>query len=259
MSDEVLCSVRDDGVASLTINRPERRNAMTWDVVSELRARLAEVKADPAARVLVLTGAGDRAFCAGADLGGMAGDGTYEQHQPRGALVGLFTDLWELGLPTIARVRGYALVGGFGLALACDLVVAADDAVFGAPEMDVGLWPYMVTVPMLRSMPPKRALELMMTARRVDAAEAERIGFVTKVVPVAGLDDAIDELAGGLASKSAAIMKVGRDSFYSVLDQSAADALALLHPLLGLTNEFDDAKEGLAAFHEKREPVWRDR
>jgi enoyl-CoA hydratase/carnithine racemase len=259
MSDEVLCSVRDDGVASLTINRPERRNAMTWDVVSELRARLAEVKADPAARVLVLTGAGDRAFCAGADLGGMAGDGTYELHQARGALVGLFTDLWELGLPTIARVRGYALAGGFGLALACDLVVAADDAVFGAPEMDVGLWPYMVTVPMLRSMPPKRALELMMTARRVDAVEAERIGFVTKVVPVAGLDDAIDELAGGLASKSAAIMKVGRDSFYSVLDQSAADALALLHPLLGLTNEFDDAKEGLAAFHEKREPVWRDR
>jgi enoyl-CoA hydratase/carnithine racemase len=189
----------------------------------------------------------------------MAGDGTYELHQARGALVGLFTDLWELGLPTIARVRGYALAGGFGLALACDLVVAADDAVFGAPEMDVGLWPYMVTVPMLRSMPPKRALELMMTARRVDAAEAERIGFVTKVVPVAGLDDAIDELAGGLASKSAAIMKVGRDSFYSVLDQSAADALALLHPLLGLTNEFDDAKEGLAAFHEKREPVWRDR
>jgi enoyl-CoA hydratase/carnithine racemase len=107
-------------------------------------------------------------------------------------------------------------------------------------------------------MPPKRALELMMTARRVKADEAERIGFVTRVVPADELDDAVGQLAASLTSKSASIMKIGRDSFYATLDQSAADALALLHPLLGLTNEFDDAREGIAAFHEKRDPRWSD-
>lgn len=259
MSDEVLLEQRDDGVAVLTINRPEKRNAMTWEVVGELRRRLAEVKVDPAARAVVLTGAGDQAFCAGADLGGMGGESTYELHVARGELVGLFTDLWQLGKPTIARVRGWCLAGGFGLALACDLVLAAHDAVFGAPEMDVGLWPYMVTVPMLRSMPPKKALELMMTARRVKADEAERIGFVTRVVPADELDAAVDELAASLTSKSAAVMRLGRDAFYRVLDQSADDALALLHPLLALTNELEDAKEGIAAFREKRAPEWRDR
>jgi enoyl-CoA hydratase/carnithine racemase len=259
MADEVQVAVGDDGVARLTINRPEKRNAMTWDVVAELRRRLGELAVDPRARVVVLTGAGDKAFCAGADLGTMGGEGTYALHQARGELVGLFTDLWELGKPTIARVRGYALAGGFGLALACDLVVASHDAVFGAPEMNVGLWPYMVTVPMLRSMPAKKALELMMTARQVKADEADRIGFVTRVVPADELDEAVDELAADLTNKSAAIMKTGRDSFYAVLDQSADDALALLHPLLALTNEFEDAKEGRAAFADKRDPIWRDR
>ena len=149
--------------------------------------------------------------------------------------------------------------GGFGLALSCDLVVAADDATFGTPEIDVGLWPYMITVPLCRSMPPKRALELMMTGRRVDAQEADRLGFVTRVVPVDGLDVAVDELAAGLAAKSPAVMRLGRDSFYAVWDQSASDALALLHPRLTVTTQLEDAAEGIAAFAEKRPPVWRGR
>jgi enoyl-CoA hydratase/carnithine racemase len=146
--------------------------------------------------------------------------------------------------------------------MACDLVVAADDAVFGTPEIDVGLWPYMITVPLLRSMPPKRALELMMTGRRVDASEAERIGFVTRVVPVDSLDETVADLAGQLASKSPAIMRLGRDSFYSVVDQPAADALRLLHSLLTVTAATEDAAEGIAAFAayaEKRPPVWKGR
>ena len=132
-----------DGVARLTIDREAQRNALSWDAIAALRALVAQARTDPAVRVVVLTGAGDRAFCAGADLGGMAtGPDTdpAETHAARGELAGLFTDLWALGKPTIARVRGYALAGGFGLALACDLVVAADDAVFGTPEVDVGLW-----------------------------------------------------------------------------------------------------------------------
>ena len=147
---------------------------------------MAEIKADPAARVVVLTGAGDRAFCAGADLTGMAdGAGHLDLHDSRGDMAGLFGELWDLGKPTIARVRGFALAGGMGLALACDLVVAADDAVFGTPEIDVGLWPYMITV-------PADAVHAAQDGARADddrsagAARTRptRIGFVNRVVPV---------------------------------------------------------------------------
>jgi enoyl-CoA hydratase/carnithine racemase len=260
MTDAELLYQVDSGIATLTINRPQRRNALSWSVVDQLRERVAEAKADDDVHVVVLTGAGDRAFCAGADLTGMRADAGYADiHHARGELAALFDDLWSLGKPTIARVRGYCLAGGFGLALSCDLVVAADDATFGTPEIDVGLWPYMITVPLCRSMPPKRALELMMTGRRVDADEADRLGFVTRVGPVDELDAAVEELAATLAAKSSSVMRLGRDSFYAVWDQSAADALRLLHPMLTVTTELEDAAEGIAAFADKRPPQWRGR
>src|SRR6476619_7777230 len=159
MTDEVLYEV-DDGVARATIKRPDRRNAMSYGVMQGLRDSVAAAKADEDVRVLVLTGAGDRAFCAGADLGGIAENaGAAAAHDGPGLLADLFREMWALGKPTIARVRGFALAGGFGLALACDVVIASDDAQFGTPEVNVGLWPYMITVPMLRSMPPKTVLE----------------------------------------------------------------------------------------------------
>ena len=258
-NDEVL--YRSDGhVATLTINRPDRRNALSWDVVRVLRDRVSEAKSDDTVRVLVLTGAGDRAFCAGADLTNMAaGAGYLDLHEGRGGLGQLFLELYALGKPTVARVRGYALAGGFGLALACDFVVAADDAQFGTPEIDVGLWPYMITVPLARSMAPKKVLELMLTGRRVDAAEADRLGFVTRVVPVDQLDAAVAELAGTLAAKSPAIVKLGRDAFYEVWDRPASDAIAYLHAMLTITTSTDDAQEGIAAFADKRQPRWTGR
>jgi enoyl-CoA hydratase/carnithine racemase len=249
----------NDGVAQITINRPERRNALSWSVVSEIRSRLADAKADPAVHVVVFAGAGDKAFCAGADLDTMAGDGFSELHAKRGQIAALFEDLWKLGKPTIARVQGFALAGGFGLALSCDLVICSTDAVFGTPEINIGLWPYQITVPLVRSMPPKRALELMLSGRRVRAEEADRIGFVNRVVLPADLDAAVAELAASLASKPAAIVKLGRDSFYRVWDMAGADALAYLHALLTITVETDDAKEGLAAFAEKRPPRFEGR
>ena len=249
-----------EGVARLTIDREERRNALSWALVADLRAALALAKADDEVRVVVLTGAGETAFCAGADLEGMAGEARFtELHEARGQLADLFRDLYALGKPTIARVRGYALAGGFGLALACDLVVAADDAIFGTPEIGLGLWPHMVTVPMVRAMAPKRALELMLTGRRVDAAEAERIGFVTRVVPVDELDAAVDALAHELAGRSPLALQQGRDSFYAVWDQEVEASLRLLHPLLTITASTDDAAEGIAAFTEKRPPRWTGR
>lgn len=259
MSDELLYEVAG-GVATLTINRPDRRNALSWPVISGLRERAAEAKADPEVRVVVLQGAGDKAFCAGADLGGMADNASFlEVHEARGELAALFGDFYSLGKPTVAKVRGYCLAGGFGLALSCDIVVASDDSTFGTPEINVGLWPYMITVPLCRSMPPKKALELMMTGRRIDAAEADRLGVISQLVSPDELDEAVAELAAVLASKSPSVMKVGRDSFYSVWDQSAADALAQLHPLLTLNTSLEDAAEGITAFIEKREPRWTGR
>jgi enoyl-CoA hydratase/carnithine racemase len=260
MAHETLLYEVADGVARVTINRPDRRNALSWTLVRELREAFAAAKADREARVCVLTGAGDRAFCAGADLSEMAGGaGFLDLHAARGELAGLLRDLYELGKPTIARVRGYALAGGFGLALTCDLVLAADDAVFGVPEVDVGLWPHLVTVPLIRSMPPKVALELMLTGRRVSAVEAAGIGFVTRVVPVDELDRAVDDLAAALAAKSPAAVKLGRDAFYAVWDQDVDTSLRLLHPMLAITAATEDAAEGIAAFEQKRAPVWRGR
>ena len=248
------------GVARVTINRPERRNAISWEVVRSLRGALARAKDDPDVRVVVLAGAGDKAFCAGADLGGMiAGSDFLAVHEARGVLASVFEDLWQLGKPTVARIQGWALAGGFGLALACDMVVASEKARFGAPEIDVGLWPYMITVPLVRSMPPKKALELMLTGRVVDAREADRLGFVTRVVPHDELDRAVEDLASSLASKSSAAMLLGRSAFYAVWDMEARDALAHLHAMLTLNTQTEDAAEGIAAFMEKRPPNWSGR
>jgi enoyl-CoA hydratase/carnithine racemase len=258
-TSEVLVDV-DAGVATITLNRVERRNALTWTMIERLREVVQGLRSDADVRVVVLTGAGDRAFCAGADLTGMAaGAGHLALHDSRGDLAELFRALWTLGKPTIAKVRGYALAGGMGLALACDLVVAADDAQFGTPEIGVGLWPFVITVPLVRSMPPKKALELMMTGRRVPAEEAERIGFVTTVVPTEKLDAEVKELADTMAATSPAVMRLGRDSFYAVWDQQADDALRLLHTMLTVTSSTEDTAEGIAAFVEKRPPRWTGR
>jgi enoyl-CoA hydratase/carnithine racemase len=265
---ETVLFRRDGRVARLTINRPERRNALSNEVVAGLRRGLAEVRADDDVRVVVLSGAGDRAFCAGADLvagdspAGAAGDvaaggrDPAEAHEARGELARLFEDLWDLGKPSIAQVRGYALAGGMGLALACDLVVAATDAVFGTPEIDIGIWPYMVTVPLVRAMPPKKALEIMLTGRRVGAAEAERLGFVTRVVEPDELPGAVDELAALLARKPPRALRAGRASFYEAIDLPARAALRYLHPLLSAAVLTAEAAEGRAAFAERRAPSW---
>jgi enoyl-CoA hydratase/carnithine racemase len=251
---DVRCA---DGVATVTIDRAEKRNALSTEVIAALRAAVARVGADPAARVLVLRGAGDRAFSAGGDLTEMKNvTDTLGAHYGRGALAELFTDLWSLGKPTIARVAGHAVAGGLGLALACDFVLAADTASFRAPEVDAGLWGFMITVPMLRSMPPKLVLDMLLTGRKLSAEQAQRAGFVRDVVPLARLDDEVAELAGMLAAKPPATVRLGRDAFYRVLDQSAADALGTLHPLLTVILGGAEAAEGLAAFAEHRAPRW---
>ena len=257
MTGELVRFEVADGVGEVMIDRPQRRNALSPATIAELRSAVGAATERDDVRVVLLRGAGDRAFCAGADLVAIdGGDDAVGRHDARGELGRLFRDMWAMGKPTIARVAGYALAGGFGLALACDFVVASDDAVFGTPEIDVGLWPYMVTVPMLRSMPPRVALDLMLTGRRIDAEEADRIGFLTACVPLERLDERVADLARLLASKPPEAVRLGRNAFYAVQDAGTEAALRYLNGQLTLALATADAREGRAAFTDKRIPRW---
>jgi enoyl-CoA hydratase/carnithine racemase len=259
MNESVVTRRRVGKAAHLTINRPDQRNALSNEVFVELRDGLAEAKADPGVRAVVLAGAGDRAFCAGGDLRQMGeDDDELVAHRGRAGLAGVIRDLWELGKPTIARVQGYALAGGFGLAAACDFLVASENAVFGVPEVGVGLWPYMITVPLLQSMPPKDALRLMLTGRRIDATEGRRLGVVTEVVTHDALDKAVAALVDELSTAAPQAVSLGRTTFYSVLNNDVDARLRMLEASLTVNLGFEDAKEGMAAFAEKRHPAWQE-
>ncbi len=254
----VACSVAD-GVATLTIDRPERRNAIDPAAVRELTGGLRAAEDDESVQALVLTGAGDKAFCAGADLTGSPAQTKAAQHRERAELGQLFEAMRSSRLPVVARVNGHALAGGFGLMLACDLVVAVDDAQLGMPEVDVGLWPFMITALVQRDLPRKLALDLMLTGRRIPAAEGHRWGFVNRVVPREELDDAVAETTRSLTSKSSLVLGLGKASFYRAEDMAFDRQIEYLAGMLTLCLESEDAVEGVTAFLQKRTPEWRGR
>ena len=255
---EVLLEV-ESAVATVTLNRPDQRNPLSATMLADLRAALAWCKTDPSVAAVVLTGAG-KAFCAGADLGSsFAGRPALELHEGRHALAELFLEMSELGKPIVGRINGHALAGGFGLACACDMLVAVDTATFGTPEINVGVWPMMIQAILTRKLPRNVVLEMVMLGGRWTPAQLRDYGLVNRVVAADQLDAATRELATSLAAKSTAIMRLGRDSFYRQQDMEYRAALEYLHAQVTVVTLTEDSAEGRQAFLEKRPPKYRGR
>lgn len=250
------------GVRVLTLNRPERKNALSPELVIALTQALAEAEADRSVRVVIITGA-DKAFCAGGDLSGGGsgpqGDGFFEQHKERGAFADLLLALRKMAKPTVAAVNGLALGGGFGVVLACDLAVAADDAELGTPEVKRGLFPMMIAALIYEQLPRKAANELVLLGGKVSGARAVEMGIVNSVVPRADVVTSALETARQLASLSPSVLALGKRAITQQLDMPFEQKLAFLRDQLTLNLHLDDAAEGVAAFLQKRAPKWSGR
>jgi enoyl-CoA hydratase len=249
-----------DGVATVTLNRPEQRNALSAELLAELVDAILRVRDDEEVRAVVLTGAGDKVFCAGADLGGFAADvPLVQKHYGSDLFLDFFKLMPRLGKPSLCAANGHVLAGGLGLALSCDLVIAKQGATFGTPEINVGAFPYMIMSLIYRNVPRKRVNEMMLLGERLSAEEAVSYGLANKVVPADEFDAAVAEWAGKLASKSPVLMRLGHDAMYRQQDMALDDALEYLRSQLSLTFTTEDIQEGVQAFFEKREPNWKGR
>jgi enoyl-CoA hydratase len=255
--EQVLVAA-DGHVATVTLNRPDQRNPLSAGMLRDLHAALSWCRDEPDVRVIVLTGAGNRAFCAGADLSSFdAGESEVVRHHGRKAFVDLFVLMAELGKPIVGRINGHALAGGLGLAVSCDLLVAADTATFGTPEINVGIWPMMIQAVLSRNIPRKALLEMVMLGERWTATQLQGYGVVNRVVPAHELDSAVADLTTKLAAKSPAVMRLGKDSFYRQQDMEFRAALEYLQSQVTLVTLTEDSKEGVRAFFEKREPDFK--
>ncbi len=260
MSHETLLTSLEDGIARVVLNRPAARNALSATLLAELEQALAAFEADPAARVIVLSGAGDRAFCAGADLKGAGDRGTTLQaRETFGALPRVLEAIARMRTPVIAQVHGWALAGGCGLAVGCDLVVASDDARFGLPEITIGVLPLIVMAPILRAAGRKRAMRLVLSGEPVDAREAYEMGLVSLVVPRAELPARTTALARALAAASPTALAIAKEAAATIDTMDYGKALHYLRELTTLVFLSDDAREGIRAFFEKRPPNWTGR
>jgi enoyl-CoA hydratase/carnithine racemase len=258
--DNVQVEVRGH-VATVTLNRPEQRNTLSSGMLRDLLAAFVWCRDAPEVRVVVLTGAGDRAFCAGADLASFKAEvAELDRHQERRKIVELFLLMEDLGKPLVGRINGHALAGGFGLACACDLLLAVESAAFATPEINVGVWPAVIQAVLARNLPRKVLLEMILLGERWTAAEMKQVGLVNRVAgSLEELDAVTAEVTGSLAKKSPLVLKLGRDSFYRQQDMEFRAALEYLRSQLTLVSLSEDAREGVTAFFEKREPEFKGR
>lgn len=258
MSSPVLLQSLEDRVLTLTLNRPHRRNALDRALIDTLMEVFTALPGRDDVGCVVLTGQGDKAFCSGADLDpAAAAAGPYGMHVGRKRFVALLRAFRDGGVPIVARLAGPALAGGVGLVAASDLAVAAEDVYLSTPEIKRGLFPMMIMSLIVRSIGRKRALELLMTGDKVSALDAAAMGLINKAVPRAELDDHVYSLAKKLASFSPAVMRLGREAYYSMEDMPLDNALEYLCNQLTVNTLTEDAAEGVMAFMQKRDPVWK--
>jgi enoyl-CoA hydratase len=249
-----------DGVATITLNQPDTRNALSNELLGELIDAFEAARDEHAVRCVVLTSSHESTFSSGANLGGFAADvPIVHRYFGTARFPRLFRLIGELGKPSICAANGHVLAGALGIALACDLVIAKEEATFGTPEINVGAFPFMIMALIYRNVPRKKTNELLLLGDRIDAREAERIGLVNRVVAAAEFDSAVREWSAKLAAKSPLIMRLGKDAMFRQQDMAFADALDYLRSQLSLAMTTEDIVEGVTAFFEKREPNWKGR
>jgi enoyl-CoA hydratase/carnithine racemase len=260
VSDPLLYDVDPGGIATLTLNQPETRNALSAEMLGGLLAALERAREDEAVRCVVLTSSHEKVFSSGANLAGFGADvPLVHKHFGSEYFVRLFRTLGELGKPSICAANGHVLAGALGLALACDLIIAKEEAAFGTPEINVGAFPFMIMALIYRNVGRKKTTELLLLGERLTAQEALEAGIVNRVVPAADFDATVREWATKLASKSPVIMRLGKDAMFRSQDMAFADALDYLRAQLSLALSTEDIVEGVKAFFEKREPHWAGR
>ena len=249
-----------EGTLYLTIDRPHKGNSMTMDILDEMKVALDSKATDNTVRSVVVRGNGGHTFCTGVDLSTMQdGASPFQLHTSRRALGDLFRTMWSYPKVIVAAVQGYALAGGFGLMAACDMVIAEEGSQFGAPEVNVGVWPFMISVPLLRYINPRILFELMVTGRRFGTDEARAMGVINRISTKDDFEGDLKGLLGEINSKSLSVVALGKESFYRALDMNSTDALGYLQAMLSVVNTLEDSTEGIAAFAGKRKPMWRDR
>jgi enoyl-CoA hydratase/carnithine racemase len=258
-SESVRSEIR--GAAQwITIDRPEERNAFDDNVLRGIAHHLRAAQSHESVRAVVLTGAGDRAFCAGGDLKS-SGDGPFQvdPSRPRNAVVELFREFERCELPTIARVNGHALAGGLGLVCACDMAVASSNATLGVPETGVGLFPMMILPYLQRTLPRRKLLEWCITGVRWTAEEALEAQLLNYVVPHEELDAKVEWLLSRIVDKSPTAIRLGKMGFHALQDMSLPEALEYAQLMLPMMGQTEDAREGFAAFRARRPPSWTGR
>ena len=249
-----------DGVGTITLDDPDTRNSLSPELLNELLDALHAARDDDEVRCVVLSSSHEKVFSSGANLGAFGADAPLiDRYTGAQRFVDIFKALGELGKPTIVAANGHVLAGSLGIALACDLIVAAEGAGFGTPEINVGLFPFMIMALVYRNVPRKKTNEMLLLGERLTAEEALQAGIVNKVVPASEFEAAVAEWAAKLASKSPVVMKLGKDAMARQMDMPLYEALDYLRSQLTIELGTEDAVEGVTAFFEKREPKWKGR
>jgi enoyl-CoA hydratase len=256
MSEDLLYEVKD-GTAFLTINREARRNAISQEMITAFTDYLDKADRDEDVRVVCITGSGEKAFCSGADLAvTLAGEKEERLAGPRN-YAELLKRMAGFGKPLVARVNGPCLAGGIGLMLSCDIIIARNDTFFRTPEVNVGIFPMMVGALLYRNVGRKKAIDMVLTGRKIPAPEAESMGLITRTVEPEQLNDEVGETLQLLASKSPIGLRIGKEAFHAMGDMPFEEAVDYLCEALGRAISTEDAMEGMTAFIEKRKPNFK--